>query len=116
MDTPPSAASYSAPKGASMSLAGNQGPPIMVLQKHEVLPRNQLKKPLAEIVKDVNKKYRTSMAVSAGEGGILEFRETMPPKDAVRNQALRDLGVQIGAKVSNSSRYTYSFTNRHIDF
>lgn len=101
VNTPPSTASYSAPKSASMSLAGNQAPPIMVLQKHEVLPRNQLKKPLAEILKDVNKKHRTNMTVSAGEGGILEFRETVPPKlDAVRNQALRDLGVQIGAKVS----------------
>ena len=83
-----------------MSLAGNQAPPIMVLQKHEVLPRNQLKKPLAEIVKDVNKKHRTHMTVSSGEGGVLEFRETLPPKDAVRNQALKDLGAQIGAKVS----------------
>jgi len=99
-NTPPPAASYSAAKSASMSLAGNQGPPIMVLQKHEVLPRNQLKKPIAEIVKDVNKKHRTHMTVSSGEGGILEFRETLPPKDAVRNQALKDLGAQIGAKVS----------------
>jgi hypothetical protein len=115
MNTPPSAPIYSAPKGASMSLAGNQGPPILVLQKHEVLPRNQLKKPLAEIVKDVNKKHRTNMTVSAGEGGILEFRETMPPKDSVRNQALRDLGVQIGAKVRTSNRSIAPFTNRFID-
>ena len=103
MNTPPTAASYPAPKGATMSLAGNQQPPILVLQKHEILPRNQLKKPLAEIVKDVNKKHRVNMTVSAGEGGVLEFRETLPPKDAVRNQALKDLGVQIGAKVSTSN-------------
>ena len=115
MNTPPSAASYSAPKGAPMSLAGNQQPPILVLQKHEILPRNQLKKPLAEIVKDLNKKHRVNMTVSAGEGGILEFRETIPPKDNVRNQALRDLGIQIGAKVTSSIHARRYFTNQHTD-
>jgi hypothetical protein len=103
LNTPPSGVSYSGAKGQPYSLAGNQQPPILRLEKHEVLPRNQLKKPLAEILKDINKKYRTNLIVSAGEGGVLDFRENnlgAPPKESTKNQALRDLGVQVGAKVS----------------
>jgi hypothetical protein len=100
INTPPSAVSPSAVRGAPQSLAGQIQLPILVLQKQEVLPRNQLKKPLADILKDINKKLRTNITVTTGEGGVLEFRETSNQKDAVRNQAIRDLGAQIGAKVS----------------
>jgi hypothetical protein len=99
-NTPPSAVSQSAGRGAPQSLAGQIQLPILVLQKQEVLPRNQLKKPLADILKDINKKLRTNITVTTGEGGVLEFRETSNQKEAVRNQAIRDLGAQIGAKVS----------------
>jgi hypothetical protein len=101
MNTPPSAVSQSAPRVAPQSLAGQIQLPILVLQKQEVLPRNQLKKPLADILKDINKKLRTNITVTTGEGGVLEFRETSNQKEAVRNQAIRDLGAQIGAKASN---------------
>lgn len=77
-------------------------PPFLSLQKNEVLPRNQLKKPLADICKDINKKLRTNLTVSSGENGVLEFRESNNVKEAVLNQAIRDLGMQIGVKVRKS--------------
>jgi hypothetical protein len=100
INTPSSVVNQSAPRVAPQSLAGQIQLPILVLQKQEVLPRNQLKKPLLDILKDINKKLRTNITVTTGEGGVLEFRETSNQKEAVRNQAIRDLGAQIGAKVS----------------
>lgn len=105
VNTPPSTTSYPILQGQANPVAANQQPPILKLRKDQVLPRNQLKKPLAEILKDINKKYRTNLTISTGEGGILEFKEAYlgaPPKDSTRNQALKDLGTQIGAKVGAS--------------
>ncbi|KAI9048789.1 hypothetical protein LZ554_007620 [Drepanopeziza brunnea f. sp. 'monogermtubi'] len=72
--------------------------PRLILQKNEVLPRNQLKKPMPEILKDINKKLRTNLTMRTGENGVLEFRESSNQKEALKQQAVRDLGMQIGAK------------------
>jgi hypothetical protein len=98
VNTPPAVVS-SVPRGGPQSLAGQIQAPLLVLQKHEVLPRNQLKKPLPDLLKDINKKLRTNVTMTTGEGGVLEFRETSNQKESLKQQAIRDLGVQIGAKV-----------------
>lgn len=103
-------------RGAPQSLAGQVQPPLLVLQKQDVLPRTQLKKPLPELVKDINKKYRTNISSTTREGGVLEFRESSNQKDVIKQQAIRDLGAQIGAKVSKFVGYIYRlFANMFAD-
>lgn len=88
-----------ASRGGPQSLAGQIQAPLLVLQKHEVVPRTQLKKPIPDILKDINKKLRTNLTMTQGAGGVFEFRETSNQKEALKQQAIRDLGQQIGAKV-----------------
>ncbi|KAG4420051.1 hypothetical protein IFR04_006810 [Cadophora malorum] len=89
------------PRGSTQTPAVQIQAPRLVLQKNEVLPRNQLKKPMPDIIKDINKKLRTNLTMRTGENGVLEFRETSNQKEALKQQAVRDLGAQIGAKSSS---------------
>jgi hypothetical protein len=57
-----------------------------------------MKKPLADILKDVNKKSKANITMTTGQGGALWFT-AIGPMDACR-QALKDLVEQIGSKVS----------------
>lgn len=97
-NTPPAVSS--APRGGPLSLAGQIQAPLLALQKNEVLPRNQLKKPLPDLLKDINKKLRTNVTMTTGEGGVLEFRETSNQKEAIKQQAIKELGTQICPKTS----------------
>lgn len=87
-------------RGAPQSLASQIQAPLLILQKDQVLPRNQLKKPLPDLLKDINKKLRTNLTMTQGAGGVFEFRENSNQKEALKQQAIRDLGQQIGVKVS----------------
>lgn len=82
------------------SLAGSAQGPIFVLQPREVLGRKDLKRPIPEIIKDINKKTRANLSVTTGEGGVLRFSANGPVSDSVKHQAFRDLGAQICQKVS----------------
>ncbi|CZS96756.1 related to SCP160 protein [Rhynchosporium graminicola] len=93
-----SATPTSAPRSSVQAPAVQIQAPRLVLQKNEVLPRNQLKKPLPDLLKDINKKLRTNLTMRTGENGILEFRESSNQKEALKQQAVRDLGAQICAK------------------
>lgn len=101
INTPPSATSSSVPRGAPQSLAGQVQGPTVVLQKDEVLPRNQLKKPIPDILKEISKKSRpmVNIAMTTGEKGAMKFSVTGAAPDSAKQQALRDLGAQIGVKV-----------------
>ncbi|KAI6249435.1 hypothetical protein HI914_02785 [Erysiphe necator] len=90
--------SNSAPKTLPPSLAGRIQAPILVLQSNDILPRNQLKKPIPDTLKDINRKLRTNLTVMTGEGGILQFRESSNQKEAVKQQAIKELGTLLGAK------------------
>lgn len=105
--TPPSG------RAAPHSLANQISAPLLVLQKHEVLPRTQMKKPLPDIIKDINKKLRTNLTVTQGAGGVLEFRETSNQKEALKKQAIRDLGQQIGVKVRMLVIFYKDFANNY---
>ncbi len=94
-DTPPSAVQ----RGVPQSLAGQIQAPILVLSKDDVLSRNELKKPLPDILKNINKKLATNLTYKIGAGGKYEFRETSKKSENVKNQAIRELGMQIGKKV-----------------
>lgn len=68
------------------------------LQKTQILPRQEMKKPLPDILKDINRKSKkVTVTQSAGPAGTT-FTATGPSVEAVR-QALRDVVSQVGAKV-----------------
>ena len=68
------------------------------LAKEYMLPRQSLKKPLLEILKDLNKKSRNvTVTHSAGANGS-NFSASGPSREACQ-QALKDVLSQVGAKV-----------------
>ena len=87
--------------------SGLHGPPsisipgrnveTLYLEPQHVLPRNQLKRPLPDIIKDLNRKSRANLNLSTLPGGKLKFDATGPQD--IAQQALRDLVQQIGTKV-----------------
>ena len=84
----------------SMNLPG-RNVESYILEPSHILPRNQLKRPIPDIVKDINRKSRAVINMVQGPNGSLKFNATGPQDKA--QQALRDLIQQIGAKVSIST-------------
>ncbi|KAI1649057.1 uncharacterized protein F4817DRAFT_52317 [Daldinia loculata] len=70
----------------------------LLLESQYVMPRNQLKRPLQDIIKDINRKSRAVISSVPGPSGHLKFEATGPQDKA--QQALRDLVQQIGIKTS----------------
>jgi hypothetical protein len=97
--TPTSATGAAATRGlpSMMAIPGRHTERIQ-LAPSQLLPRTQMKKPLADILKDVNKKSKAYITMTTGQGGALWFT-AIGPMDACR-QALKDLVEQIGSKVS----------------
>ena len=62
----------------------------------QLLPRNQLKKPLPDILRGINKGSKASVDMKTGPNGNIIFRGT-GPVDATR-QALKDLAREVGSK------------------
>ncbi|KAI8631058.1 putative RNA binding effector protein Scp160 [Xylariaceae sp. FL1651] len=79
----------------SMAIPGRNVETIM-LPSSSLLPRAQLKRPIPDIVKDINRKSRAVITMATGPGGQLKF-EASGPQDKAQ-QALRDLVSQIGRK------------------
>ncbi|KAI8956650.1 hypothetical protein F5Y11DRAFT_145638 [Daldinia sp. FL1419] len=69
-----------------------------LLESQHVMPRSQLKRPVQDIVKDINRKSRAVITLVPGPSGHLKFEATGPQEKA--QQALRDLVQQIGVKTS----------------
>jgi hypothetical protein len=68
------------------------------LHPQQITPRNQLKKPVAEILREINKRSKASIVTKEGPNGVIIF-EGQGPVDAVR-QALKEIVKEIGTKVS----------------
>ncbi|OTB02159.1 hypothetical protein M426DRAFT_62713 [Hypoxylon sp. CI-4A] len=68
----------------------------LLLEGRHVLPRNQLKRPLQDILKDINRKSRAVVTSAPAPSGHFKFEATGPQDKA--QQALRDLVQQIGTK------------------
>ncbi|KAF6835954.1 RNA binding effector protein Scp160 (KH domain-containing protein) [Colletotrichum musicola] len=93
---------------ASGAATPKNGPPSMmipgrnvetvVLEPQYILPRNQLKRPIADIMKDINRKSRANITLSTATNGRLKFDATGPQD--VAQQALKDLVQQIGTKTT----------------
>ncbi|CAK7219203.1 hypothetical protein SBRCBS47491_003766 [Sporothrix bragantina] len=100
--------SQPASNGGSTPTGRSTGPPSLnipgrnvssvSLEDHQVLPRGSLKRPIPDIIKDINRKSRANITMLPPTGGRRQFNATGPPE--VAQQALRDLVQQIGAKVT----------------
>ena len=69
----------------------------------QLLPRNQLKKPVMDVLRDINKRSKATVEMRPGPGGAINF-EGRGPTDAVR-QALRDVAKELGSEVSPFNKY-----------
>ncbi|RDW75229.1 hypothetical protein BP6252_06371 [Coleophoma cylindrospora] len=93
---------------ATPTLPGQVAPRTILLPGHTresikmkpdmLLPRNQLKKPITELLKDINKKSKANVTMSQGESGSLIFNST-GPADAAR-KAIQDVAASVGCKIT----------------
>ncbi|KAI1822073.1 putative RNA binding effector protein Scp160 [Xylaria intraflava] len=83
----------------------------IVLPSSSLLPRTQLRRPIPDIVKDINRKSRAVITMSTAPGGQLKF-EASGPQDKAQ-QALRDLVSQIGRRETATISIPQS-TRAHI--
>ncbi|KAI1490767.1 RNA binding effector protein Scp160 [Biscogniauxia mediterranea] len=95
--TPPSGVSTPTGLPPSMSIPGRNVESIL-LESRYILPRTQLKRPIPDIVKDINRKSRAVITMVPAPSGHLKFEATGPQDKA--QQALRDLVQQIGIKTT----------------
>ncbi|KAI0102995.1 putative RNA binding effector protein Scp160 [Nemania sp. FL0031] len=93
-----------------MAIPGRNVETIM-LPSSSLLPRDQLKRPIADTIKDINRKSRAVITMATGPGGQLKF-EASGPQDKAQ-QALRDLVSQIGRKETATVSIPQS-TRAHI--
>ena len=65
---------------------------------NQIKPASQMKKPIPQVLQEINQKSKAKVTMREGVGGVRIFEGT-GPVDAVR-QALREIANQIGSKVS----------------
>lgn len=80
----------------SVSIPGRNVESV-TLDPQFIMPRNQLKRPIADTIKDLNRKSRANITMATSSNGRLKFDATGPQD--VAQQALKDLVQQIGTKV-----------------
>jgi hypothetical protein len=101
LNTPPPAASKSAPRDAPPSLAGQTLGLSVLVDNADIKKRGDLKKPIPDVLKDIIKKSRPMVNITQTilGNGKLRFTATGPAPEAAKLAALRDLGAQIGVEV-----------------
>ncbi|KAH8897083.1 hypothetical protein GQ53DRAFT_818371 [Thozetella sp. PMI_491] len=93
------ASGVSTPTGAAPSLSiPGRNVETIYLDPSDVLPRNELKRPVPDIIKDANRRSRANITMSTQGNGRLKLEATGPQD--IAQQALRDLVRQIGKKQS----------------
>ncbi|KAI9835902.1 MAG: hypothetical protein M1819_001800 [Sarea resinae] len=85
------------PTPQAMSLPGRHTERIQFAPS-QLLPRGQLKKPVQDVLRDINKRSKATVEMKPGPGGIVIF-EGRGPVEAVR-QALKDVAGHLGSKQS----------------
>ncbi|OAA51735.1 PCBP-like protein [Metarhizium rileyi] len=78
----------------------------VTLEPQYVLPRGQLKRPIPDVIKDINRKSRANITMANGANGRYKFDATGPQE--IAQQALKDLVQQIGAPTSIKVSIPYS--------
>lgn len=66
--------------------------------RSQLLPKSQLKKPMPEVLRDINKRSKAEVKMFNGPNDTVIFEGT-GPVEAVR-QALKDVAKELGSKVS----------------
>lgn len=96
----PASAAATVSRGStpSMSIPGRNVESV-TLEPQYIIPRGQLKRPIPDIVKDINRKSRANITMATASNGRLRFDATGPQD--VAQQALKDLVQQIGTRVSH---------------
>lgn len=79
-----------------MSMPGRHNERIQFAPS-QLMSRDQLKKPVLEILRDINKRSKATVEMRPGPGGVINF-EGRGPIDAVR-QALKEVAKELGSKV-----------------
>lgn len=81
----------------SMSIPGKHTERIS-LASHQVAPRGELKKPINEIVRDINRRSKAKLEYKQAPGALIF--EATGSVEAVR-QALKEVANEVGSKVSD---------------
>ena len=81
----------------SMALPGRHSQRI-TFAPSQLLPRSQLKKPVQEILRAINKRSKAKVEMKQGPQGVIIFEGTGPYEDT--RQALRDVAHEVGSKQS----------------
>ena len=79
-----------------MSLPGRHTESIQFAPS-QLIPRQQLKKPIPDVLREINRRSKAKVESRPGAGDVLIF-EGQGPVDAVR-QALKEVAIQVGSKV-----------------
>ncbi|KAH7161382.1 hypothetical protein EDB81DRAFT_643875 [Dactylonectria macrodidyma] len=95
--TPASGAATPQSAMPSMFIPGRNVESV-TLDPQYIMPRNQLRRPIPDIIKDINRKSRANITMATASNGRLKFDATGPQD--VAQQALKDLVFQIGTKQS----------------
>ncbi|KAF4971565.1 hypothetical protein FZEAL_9810, partial [Fusarium zealandicum] len=83
------------PNKPSMFIPGRNVETV-TLDAQYILPRGQLKRPIPDIIKDINRKSRATISMATSSNGRFKFDATGPQD--VAQQALKDLVAQIGTR------------------
>lgn len=95
--TPASGAPTPAKSAAPSMVIPGRNVESVTLEPQFIIPRNQLKRPLADTIKDINRKSRANITMATSANGRLKFDATGPQD--IAQQALKDLVQQIGTRV-----------------
>ena len=85
------------PSLQGMALPGRHSQRI-TFAPSQLLPRSQLKKPILEILRAINKRSKAKIEIKQGPQGVIVFEGTGPYDDT--RQALRDVAHEVGSKQS----------------
>ena len=85
------------PELQHMALPGRHNQHIMFAPS-QLLPRTQLRKPIPEILRAINKRSKAKISMKQGPQGTIIFEGTGPNEDT--RQALRDVAQEVGSKQS----------------
>ncbi|POR33845.1 Vigilin 1 [Tolypocladium paradoxum] len=96
--TPASGAATPAQGTAPSMFIPGRNVETVTLEPQFIMPRGQLKRPIPDIMKDINRKSRANITMATASNGRLRFDATGPQD--VAQQALKDLVQQIGTRTS----------------
>ncbi|PHH62278.1 hypothetical protein CDD81_7266 [Ophiocordyceps australis] len=106
--TPPTSGSRSSTPASGTATPSRGGAPSInipgrnsetyTLDPQFILPRAQLKRPIPDVLKDINRKSRANVTMTSAPNGRLRFDATGPQD--VAQQAIKDVIEQIGSKTS----------------